>query len=140
MYGGISIFTGNANPGFAAAICDHIGLPLGRADVFEFSPQEGTGKIEVEVRKGSAVIDRIELHFLRDREKREVDFLVAVDRKPWFAVEVKKGKDRASSSLRYFAERLHIPYLYQVVWDQTESLTRDGVFVMSPAEFLSAFR
>ena len=37
MYGGISIFTGNANPGFAAAICDHIGLPLGRAEVFEFS-------------------------------------------------------------------------------------------------------
>jgi len=83
---------------------------------------------------------RIELHFLRDREKREVDFLVAVDRKPWFAVEVKKGKDAVSSSLRYFAERLRIPYLYQVVWDQEESVTRDGVFVMSPTEFLSALR
>ena len=83
---------------------------------------------------------RIELHFLRDREKREVDFLVAVDRKPWFAVEVKKGKDKAPSSLRYFGERLRIPYLYQVVWNQTESFTRDGIFVMSPTEFLSALR
>jgi tetratricopeptide (TPR) repeat protein len=35
------------------------------ADLLEFSPQEGTGKIEVEVRKRSSVIDRIELHFLR---------------------------------------------------------------------------
>ena len=35
---------------------------------------------------------RIDLRFLRDKEKREVDFLVLVDRKPWFAVEVKAGK------------------------------------------------
>jgi Flp pilus assembly protein TadD len=35
------------------------------AELLEFSPQEGTGKIEVEVRKRSSVIDRIELHFLR---------------------------------------------------------------------------
>lgn len=81
---------------------------------------------------------RIELHFLRDREKREVDFLVTVDRKPWFAVEVKVGKAKQSSNLRYFAERLEIPYLYQVVWELEESYTRDDVFVMSPTEFLCA--
>lgn len=34
------------------------------AELLEFSPQEGTGKIEVELRKGSAVIDRIEVNFL----------------------------------------------------------------------------
>jgi ribose-phosphate pyrophosphokinase len=37
MYGGMSVFTGNANQGFAAAICDHLRIPLGRAEVFEFS-------------------------------------------------------------------------------------------------------
>ena len=81
---------------------------------------------------------RIELHFLRDREKREVDFLVAVDRKPWFAVEVKRAKTGGTSSLRYFGERLRIPFMYQVVWELEESHQQHGIFVMSPADFLSA--
>ncbi len=81
---------------------------------------------------------RIELCFLRDREKREVDFLVAVDRKPWFAVEVKAGKEPSPSNLHYFGERLRIPYLYQVVWGLKESLVREDTYVMNPTEFLSA--
>jgi uncharacterized protein len=83
---------------------------------------------------------RIELHFLRDREKREVDFLVAVDRTPWFAVDVKRSDGGTSSSLHYFGQRLRIPYLYQVVWELENSYQKDGIFVMSPADFLSALR
>lgn len=37
MYGKLAIFTGNANPALAAAVCRHIGVPLGNAEVFEFS-------------------------------------------------------------------------------------------------------
>ena len=37
MYGKLSIFTGNANPNFARAMAEYLGVPLGRADVFEFS-------------------------------------------------------------------------------------------------------
>jgi predicted AAA+ superfamily ATPase len=81
---------------------------------------------------------RIELQFLRDRQKHEVDFLVTVDGKPWFAVEVKTKKESLSSHLVYFAERLSIPFLYQVVWEQEESRSRGDVFVMSPTDFLSA--
>jgi len=83
---------------------------------------------------------RIDLRFLRDKEKREVDFLVLVDRKPWFAVEVKARKESLSSHLRYFGDRLRIPYLYQVVWDLDESYTKNDVFVMSPMDFLGALR
>jgi hypothetical protein len=83
---------------------------------------------------------RIELRFLRDKEKREVDFLVVVDRKPWFAVEVKAGRDNVSSRLPYFGDRLGIPFLYQVVWDVESSHMRDDVFVLSPADFLGALR
>lgn len=83
---------------------------------------------------------RIELRFLRDKEKREVDFLVLVDRKPWFAVEVKSGNEGVSSHLRYFGDRLRIPYLYQVVWELEESHTKSDVFVMSPMDFLGALR
>ena len=83
---------------------------------------------------------RIDLRFLRDKEKREVDFLVLVDRKPWFAVEVKARKESVSSHLPYFGDRLRIPYLYQVVWDLDESYMRNDVFVMSPMDFLGALR
>jgi len=37
LYGKLSIFTGNANPNFARAMAEYLGVPLGRADVFEFS-------------------------------------------------------------------------------------------------------
>jgi hypothetical protein len=80
------------------------------------------------------------VNYLPIGENRQVDFLVTVDRRPWFAVEVKVVKGKQSSNLRYFAERLEIPYLYQVVWELEESYTRGDVFVMSPTEFLSAFR
>lgn len=57
---------------------------------------------------------RMELRFLRDTDKREVDFVVLKDRKPLFAVECKSGERDASSAVRYFAERTAIPRFYQV--------------------------
>ncbi len=37
MFQGLSIFTGNAHPALARDICRHIGIPLGEAEVFQFS-------------------------------------------------------------------------------------------------------
>lgn len=42
------------------------------------------------------------LGFLRDKEKREVDFVVVIDRKPKQLVEVKLADDAFSKSLGYF--------------------------------------
>lgn len=55
----------------------------------------------------------MELRYLRDTDKREVDFVVLRDRKPLFAVECKSGEKAIGSSLRYFAERTPIPHFYQ---------------------------
>ncbi|MBI4498476.1 MAG: ribose-phosphate diphosphokinase, partial [Chloroflexi bacterium] len=33
----LSIFTGNTHPALAQAVCDYLGIPLGAAEVFEFS-------------------------------------------------------------------------------------------------------
>lgn len=44
----------------------------------------------------------IELHYLRDKLKREVDFLVSRDGEPWFLVEVKQTDRSLSSSLAHF--------------------------------------
>jgi predicted AAA+ superfamily ATPase len=45
---------------------------------------------------------RAELSYLRDVDKREVDFLVTIDGKPWFAVEVKLNDTVLSPNLLYF--------------------------------------
>ena len=37
LYGELRVFTGNANPALAERICAYIGIPLGKAEVFEFS-------------------------------------------------------------------------------------------------------
>lgn len=56
----------------------------------------------------------MELRYLRDTDKREVDFVVLQDRRPLFAVECKSGDKAIGTALRYFAERTPIPRFYQV--------------------------
>lgn len=55
------------------------------------------------------------LFYVRDKDKREVDFLVTHDNSPWFLVEVKSSDEPISASLRYFQEALHVPHAFQVV-------------------------
>ena len=56
----------------------------------------------------------MDLRFLRDTDKREIDFVVLRNRKPIFAVECKTGERAVSQAIRYFAERTPIPCFYQV--------------------------
>ncbi len=56
-----------------------------------------------------------ELRYLRDKQKREVDFLVVKDQKPWFLVEVKTSDTRLSPSLAYFQSQTAAPHAFQVV-------------------------
>jgi predicted AAA+ superfamily ATPase len=56
-----------------------------------------------------------DLGYLRDKEQREVDFVVVRDRKPWFLVEAKSNSDRLSPALKQFQEQLHAPFAFQVL-------------------------
>jgi len=56
-----------------------------------------------------------ELRYLRDKQKREVDFLVVRDRKPWFLVEVKLSEAALSPALGYFQAQVKAPHAFQVV-------------------------
>jgi len=62
-------------------------------------------------------LGRFELGYLRDKEKREVDFVVARDGKPWFLVEVKQQAQSISPALRYYQEQVRAPYAFQVALD-----------------------
>lgn len=80
---------------------------------------------------------KAELNFLRDIEGREVDFLVAIAGKPWFAVEVKISDQDLSKSLSYFVKKLKIPFAYQITGNANVDQWKDGVRVMSADRFLS---
>ncbi|MBU3925040.1 ATP-binding protein [Patescibacteria group bacterium] len=79
---------------------------------------------------------KAELFYLRDIEKKEVDFLVAVDKKPWMAIEVKTTDQNVSKNLLYFGKKLAIPYLYQLVKIPDVDFIQDNVRVMSVDNFL----
>lgn len=80
---------------------------------------------------------KTELFFLRDLEQREADFLVTIDQRPWFAVEVKSSEAHGSKSLKYFGSRLKIPFLYQVSAQETSDVIENGVRKMGSARFTS---
>jgi predicted AAA+ superfamily ATPase len=82
---------------------------------------------------------KAEVYFLRDLEKREIDFVFEVDGKLWFAVEVKLNEEDVSSNFKYFKEKLKIPYLYQVVKKENIDRFKNEVRVISASKFLTAF-
>jgi predicted AAA+ superfamily ATPase len=78
------------------------------------------------------------LHYIRDKAQKEVDFLVCVDSKPWFCVEVKNNSREISPSLRYFKEKLKIPFSYEVVKESGVDRISDNIRLISASKFLSA--
>ena len=73
-----------------------------------------------------------ELWFVRDKEKREVDFLITRDNHPWFLVEAKLShKDNISKNLFYFHEKLKTKHAFQVVSDM-EYVSKDCFFHSEP--------
>ncbi|MBI3268226.1 MAG: ATP-binding protein [Planctomycetes bacterium] len=58
-----------------------------------------------------------ELRYLRDKEKRAVDFVLVRDRKPWALVEVKLAEDRIGPALAHFQGQTGAPYAFQAVME-----------------------
>ena len=55
-----------------------------------------------------------DLYFLRDKEKREVDFLVTKDGEPWFIAEVKNGHKGLSKQLYYYQKQTGVKHAFQL--------------------------
>ena len=51
MYGGLSVYTGNAHPTFARDICRALEIPLGAAEVFKFANDNIFVKVNENVRE-----------------------------------------------------------------------------------------
>lgn len=55
------------------------------------------------------------LHFVRDKSKREVDFLIVRDKHPWMLVECKSGSDTPAKQLLHFSEILKPEHSIQLL-------------------------
>lgn len=83
-----------------------------------------------------------ELYYLRDKEKREVDFLIVKNGNPWLLAEVKNsGNGSPSKSLYYFQEVLKTEFAVQVALDMdyvNQSCFESPIPLIVPAKtFLS---
>lgn len=81
------------------------------------------------------------LGYLRDKSKREVDFVVTRDGMPWFLVEVKKSDKALSGSLGFFQRCLGAKHAFQVVLDaeyaDVDCFAYDNPVVVPAITFLS---
>lgn len=59
-------------------------------------------------------LGNFELRYVRDKQKREVDFLFVRDGEPWFLVEAKCGESSVSPSLSWFQRQISCPHAFQV--------------------------
>jgi predicted AAA+ superfamily ATPase len=82
--------------------------------------------------------EKLGLHFIRDKEKREVDFLLTLAGKPQVLVETKLSDLQPSAALRYFAGKLGGIPKFLVVANAQKPGTAGDVQVLPAAVFLSA--
>lgn len=82
------------------------------------------------------------LYYLRDKEKREVDFLITKNQKPWFLVEAKKNGEKGISRwLYYYQDKLKVPHAFQIGSDlpfiQKDCFTFNEPIIVPAKTFLS---
>lgn len=82
------------------------------------------------------------LYYLRDKAKREVDFLVTRDERPWFLVETKLSSERTlSPALAYFQQVTGAPHAMQVAkdapWIDADCFAQDRPVIVPARTFLS---
>jgi hypothetical protein len=76
------------------------------------------------------------LWYVRDKERREVDFLVTERRRPYLLLETKLSDEQPSPALRYFRDRLRPAHAVQLV--RRGKLRKAEGIVVVPAERLLA--
>jgi hypothetical protein len=76
------------------------------------------------------------LHYIRDRDRREVDFLITRDRRPWFLVESKLSETQPTEVLSYFSKRMQIPGI-QLIHKEGVAARKGNLSVLSANRWLA---
>ena len=75
-----------------------------------------------------------ELHYVRDKEKREVDFAMTCDGKIEQLIEVKYADNVLSENLMYFSKQYHLPAI-QIVFNIQRAKKVEGIPILSAKQF-----
>lgn len=79
--------------------------------------------------------DRYALFYLRDKDQREVDFVITKNKKIEELIEVKYSDQAPSKSLIYYKEKLNAPRATQILFECHTPFEHKGVKVMSVSEY-----
>ena len=77
----------------------------------------------------------IHLNYIRDREKREIDFCISEDDSLVKLYEVKNSDDQPTKALRYFSEKYNIPAA-QIVFNLKNEYINSGIEILDGLNFL----
>jgi len=146
----LSIFTGNAHPQLARDVCAYLGVPLGRADVFEFSNENIFVKINQNVREHDVFVIQptcspvnksvMELLIMLDALKRaSASRITAVI--PYFAYgrTDKKDQPRVPITARLMAELLQVAGADRVLTVDLHAGQVQGFFRIPVDELTATF-
>ncbi|MDD5655911.1 MAG: AAA family ATPase [Elusimicrobia bacterium] len=81
---------------------------------------------------------RLTLHYVRDKEKRQADFLLTLDKKPFLLVGTTIEESGRVGDLRYFSERLGRVPAVQVSSSRRSPGEENGVKLLPAPAFLAA--
>ncbi|MBI3522452.1 MAG: ribose-phosphate diphosphokinase [Chloroflexi bacterium] len=149
MFRGLSVYTGNAHPRFAADICRQLEIPLGQADVFKFANDEIFVKINENAREhdvfvvqslcGPSVSDAImELLIMLDAFKRaSAGRITAVMPQFAYGRSDKKDQPRVPITARLLADIIGVAGADRFLTMDMHQMQIQGFFSI-PGDELSA--
>lgn len=79
--------------------------------------------------------EQCQLHYIRDRDGREVDFVTVIDKKVIDLIEVKLSDDEPSAALKYYRDKLMPHNTVQIVGDLKRSFDVNGIRVTNPIDY-----
>lgn len=86
-------------------------------------------------------LGKFSLHYLRNKEKQEVDFLLAENNHPFLLVETKVSDDAPAVSLRAFQDFLNIPAVQLVKKEGVKKIfknSKNNILVVTAHQWLSS--
>lgn len=81
---------------------------------------------------------RCSLHYVRDKDKREVDFLTVVNNQVEDLIEVKMADTDISTSLKYYSEKIKPKRTIQIVGQLSKPYHQNGILVTNPIDFFTS--
>ena len=81
---------------------------------------------------------RCGLYYIRDKEKREVDFVTIIDNKINELIEVKQSDSEISNALIYYQKLLKPVKAVQIVSDLKRSYEKNGILVTNPIDYFTS--